>query len=155
MLKKSKSFIIDTRGAINKTTLKTYLEELLPFATNLGLSIAEFPYTITEVSSAEVGEFISVGTSSEFDIDVIIRRGYITEMGYKPILSIVEDFEEIKKHLLDYAIGTNFSEETLCGDTVEFHRGFIKIDNEEGSIILKNEELLELSSKATLIELLS
>lgn len=151
MTKNPRSFIISTKNAINSNTLKIYLEELIPFMRNLGLSLAEFPYTIADVNFTDVGEFISVGTSPHFDVDLIVRRGYVTESGYKPILDIVEDFEEIKKRLIDYTIGTNFSNKTLCGDTVTFHHGFIKIDNEDGSTILKNEELLSIAAESALL----
>ena len=153
MTKTRKSFIINTASAITNGTLRIYMEELLPFMRSLGLSIAEFPYTIADVPSVQVGEFISVGTSPMFDVDIIIRRGYITEKGYAPILDITKDFNEIKARLIDYAIGTNFSEKTLCGDTITFHRGFVKIDNKNGSVILKNEELLEMAARSIQLNL--
>ena len=151
--KKSNLFIINTNDAIHNSTLRVYVEEILDFTRQIGLSDARWPFVRRGVEDVEVGEFISVGTSPDFDLDRISRAGYITEQGYKPIFDIVKDFNEIKRQLLKYAVGANVPVELYCVGEVTFHRGFIKINSEEVSVIVKNEELIGLAQRAIQLNL--
>ena len=153
MTNKSNHFIIQTNNAVDQGTLGVYIEEMLEFASSIGLSYKRFPFAMYGVKDIEVGHYISVGTSSEFDIDYITRRGYITENGYKPVYDLVKDFNEIKKALLKYAIGGNVPVELHCGSEVTFHRGFVKISTEGGTAIVKNEELVALAQRSMLLGL--
>jgi hypothetical protein len=151
MTKKTNYFIIDTNAAINDGTLQYFLEDLLPFMKQLGLTIASRPYVGYGVEDVEVGELISIGTSAQFNVDVIARRGYAREQGYSPILCIVNDFNEIKRRLIAYSLGANQQTQELhCGGDVTFHRGFIKVDSDQGSVIIKNEEIGEIYKTAAL-----
>lgn len=151
MTKNTNNFIIDTKNAINDTTLQYFLQELISFAKQLGLSVSSRPYVGYGVSDAEIGELISVGTSAQYDVDVIVRRGYAHEQGYTMFLDLVNDFNEIKKRLMLYSLGLDVqSQELYCGGKVTFHNGFIKVDSEEGSVIIKNEEIGEIYQAAEL-----
>ena len=116
MTNKSNHFIISTNNAIDQGTLSFYVEELLEFASQIGLSYKRFPFAMYGVQDIEVGHYISVGTSQEFDIDYITRKGYITENGYQPVYDLINDFNEIKKALLKYAIGSNTPVKLQCGN---------------------------------------
>ena len=152
MTKHTNNFIIDTKNAINDTTLQYFLEELLPFMQQLGLSIAtRAKVGYGGIEDLEVGELISVGTSAQYDIDVIVRRGYAREQGYTTVLDIIDDINEIKKRLMIYSLGVNVqSQELYCGGNVTFHNGFIKVDSDEGSVIIKNEEIGQIHKTAEL-----
>jgi hypothetical protein len=150
MTKNTNHFIIDTQHAINDGTLQFFLQDLLSFARQLGLSIASYPNVTYGVEDVEIGEIISVGTSPQYDIDRIARRGYVREQGFHPVLDIISDFNEIKKRLIAYSLGFTQQRELYCGGNVSFHRGFIKVDSDQGSVIIKNSEIGEIFQTAAL-----
>lgn len=150
MTGRTQQFIIDTKNANDDSTLQFFLEPLLELAENLRLSIARYPSVNIGVEEASVGELISVGTSPQYDIDRIKRREYAREQGFIPVLDIVTDYTKIKKRLLNYALNLNSSQELYCGGNVTFHRGFIKVDSDQGSVIIKNSEIGEIFKNAVL-----
>jgi len=126
-----------------------YLEELVKRAQNLNLTVSgdgTAPVSGGDIRQARKGDFLSVGTSTRFDVNWIKRAGYVCDNGYKPVYTMTEDWKKINSALEQYA-DLKKSKFTcpLCGNKVNIHSRFAVVDGRVR--VYNNDEIAVLVPK--------
>lgn len=109
-----------------------YLQLLIDKAHSLGLTISGDGSDNTvggDITYANVGNYISFGSSSRFDMNWIRRSQYVAKKGYRPVYDMVYDWGVILKALKEFA--DNKKNNVRCttgGDKVVAHAGFTVVN---------------------------
>jgi len=113
----------------NKTP---HLQLLIDKAFALGLTISgdgTNRVTGCDVSAADVGNYISFGSSTRFDMNWIRRGSYVSKRGYRPVYDMVWDWGIIIKALEEFAAAKKDDVRyTTGGDKVVAHAGFAVVN---------------------------
>jgi hypothetical protein len=143
---KPKSLLNDKGQFIIHLDEKTpYVEELVKKAQKLNLTVSgdgTSPVTGGDIRQARNGDFLSVGTSTRFDLNWIKRGGYVCENGFRPVYTMSKDWKKINEALEHYADLKNgrFNNTCpLCGSKVNYHSRFSVVD---GRVRLYNADEL-------------
>jgi len=105
-----------------------YVEELVKKAQNLNLTVSGDGTSSVrggDIRQARTGDFLTVGTSTRFDLNWVKRAGYVCESGFRPVYTMTKDWRKINNALEQYADQKNDRFTCpLCGNKVNYHSRF-------------------------------
>jgi len=108
-----------------------YVNEFVKKAQDLNLSVSGDNTNRVgptgDIRRAQNGDFLTVGTSSRFDVNWIKRDGYVCEKGYRPVYTMSKDWKKINNALEEYA-DQKRSFKLSNGSNIKFHSRFCVVD---------------------------
>lgn len=107
-----------------------YVREFVRRAQELGLTVSgDGTATVKggDITKAQKGDVITVGSSSKFDVNWAKRDGYVCDKGYAPVYNLHKDWAKVNKALENFAAEKK-AVKLENGTNVRFHHSFMVID---------------------------
>lgn len=124
---------------VNISEKSPYVKELVRQAQNLNLTVSgdgTAPTKGGDITQAQKGDQITVGSSTRFDVNWTKRDQYFCQKGYAPVYDIVKDWNKIEKALKQFA-DQKKKLNTISGNDIRFHARFMVVD---GRVVPYNKQ---------------
>ena len=124
---------------VNISEKSPYVKELVRQAQNLNLTVSgdgTAPTKGGDITQAQKGDQITVGSSTRFDVNWTKRDQYFCQKGYAPVYDIVKDWNKIEKALKQFA-DQKKKLNTVSGNDIRFHARFMVVD---GRVVPYNKQ---------------